>query len=124
MTAANIRSGGIVAGAIDPLSHNFFWAYLANAPTDAMTIFGFNTTTNQPIGVVANSTLPQTLPSSGSTNGDIAFDGAGNLFVVSNTGTSAAVGVIQGPLPTTAATPTPTLVNTRLTFFENAANNS
>jgi uncharacterized repeat protein (TIGR01451 family) len=124
VTAANIRSGGIVAGAVDPHSGNFFWAYLANAPQNAMTIFGFNTTTNQPIGVVANSNLPQTLPASGSTNGDIAFDGAGNLFVVSNTGTHAAVGVIDGPLPTTQEASTPTRANTRLTTFSNTDNNS
>jgi uncharacterized repeat protein (TIGR01451 family) len=124
VTAADIRSGGIVAGAVDPHSGNFFWAYLASAPHDAMTIFGFNTTTNQPIGVVANSTLPQTLPASGGSNGDIAFDGAGNLFVVSNTGTHAAVGVIAGPLPTTQQTPTPTRTNTRLTTFSNTDSHS
>jgi uncharacterized repeat protein (TIGR01451 family) len=125
VTAAGIRTQGIVAGAVDPRSGNFFWAYLANAPTNAMVVFGFNTTTNQPIGVVANSTLPQgATTGTAGTNGDIAFGGGGDLFVVSNTGTSAAVGVIPGPLPTTQLTPTPTFVDTRLTFFENAANNS
>jgi uncharacterized repeat protein (TIGR01451 family) len=126
VTAANIRSQGIVAGAVDPRSGNFYWAYLANAPRDRMVVFGYNTTTNQPIGVVAYSTLPQNVPTTGTTgsNGDIAFDGAGNLFVVSNTGTSAAVGVIQGPLPTTQQTPTPNLTNTRLTLFPNPNNNS
>jgi uncharacterized repeat protein (TIGR01451 family) len=126
VTTANIRSQGIVAGAVDPLSGNFYWAYLANAPRDRMVVFGYNTTTNQPIGVVAYSTLPQDVPTTGTTgsNGDIAFDGAGNLFVVSNTGTSAAVGVIQGPLPTSQQTPTPNLANTRLTLFPNPNNNS
>ncbi len=123
VTAAGIRSQGIVAGAIDPHSGDFFWAYLASAPVNRMVVFGFNTTTNQPIGVVANSTLPQETPASGGSNGDIAFDGAGNLFVVSNTGTNAAVGVIQGPLPTSESQ-TPTLVNTRLTTFANPQSNS
>jgi hypothetical protein len=65
VTAASIRSGGIVAGAIDPLSGNYYWASLASAPTNSLTIFGWNTTTNQPIGVVANSTLPQNVPARG-----------------------------------------------------------
>jgi uncharacterized repeat protein (TIGR01451 family) len=126
VTAANIRSQGIVAGAVDPRSGNFYWAYLASAPRDRMVVFGYSTTTNQPIGVVAYSTLPQDVPGPPSTagsNGDIAFDGAGNLFVVSNTGTSAAVGVIDGPLPTTEPTDL-TRPNTRLTTFPNPDNNS
>jgi uncharacterized repeat protein (TIGR01451 family) len=124
VTAATIGSGGIVAGDVDPLSGNFFWAFLANAPTNALTIFGWNTTTNQPIGVVANSTLPQTVPASGSTNGDIAVDRAGNLYVVSNTGTNAALGVIPGPLPTTQQPATPTLANTTLATYANPNSNS
>ena len=60
VTADSIRSGGIVAGAIDPLSGNYYWASLANAPlNNSMTIFGWNTTTNTAIGVVANSTWPE-----------------------------------------------------------------
>src|SRR5262249_21390771 len=80
--------------------------------------------TNTSIGVVVNSNLPQTVPSSGNTNGDMAFDQAGNLYVVSNTGTAAAVGVIQGPLPVTLRATTPTLINTTLATFANAASNS
>jgi uncharacterized repeat protein (TIGR01451 family) len=124
VTAANIASGGIVAGAIDPSNGNYYWAYLASAPTNAMTIFGWNTSTNTSIGVVANSNLPQTVPSSGSTNGDMAFDQAGNLYVVSNTGTNAAVGVITGPLPGATRALTPTVINTTLATFANSASNS
>ena len=47
VTAASIASGGIVAGAVDPLSGNYYWASLANAPTNAVTIFGWNTSTQR-----------------------------------------------------------------------------
>src|SRR5262245_40884534 len=126
VTAGSIRTGGIVAGAVDPLSGNFYWASLANAPINSMTIFGWNTTADQAIGVVANSTVPQNVPTTGTaaTNGDIAFDRAGNLYVVSNTGTAAALGVIAGPLATTQQTPTPTLIDRTLATLPNSASNS
>ena len=125
VSAQSIRDGGIVAGAIDPLSGNFYWASLANASvSNSLTIFGWNTTTNTSIGVVANSTWPQNNPGTGSTNGDIAFDAAGNVYVVSNSGTNAALGVIPGPLPTTQPATTPTLTDTRLTTFSNPNSNN
>src|SRR5262249_8666458 len=101
------------------------WAWFASAPTDAMTVFGWNTATNQPIGVVANSNLPQNITGgTAGTNGDIAFDRAGNLYVVSNTGTSAALGVIDGPLPTIQPLITPARLNQTLASFSNPANAS
>src|SRR5262245_8675417 len=39
VTAASIRTGGIVAGAIDPLTNDFYWAWLANGPSNVMTVF-------------------------------------------------------------------------------------
>ena len=124
VTAASIRSGGIVAGAVDRLSGNYYWASLANAPSNAVTIFGWNTTTNTSLGVVANSTWPEAVPSSGSTNGDITFDRNGNVLIVSSVGTNAALGVIQGPLPTTPQTNPPTLQDTRLTTYTNTNSNA
>jgi uncharacterized repeat protein (TIGR01451 family) len=46
------------------------------------------------------------------------------VYVVSNTGTAAGLGVIPGPLPTTQPASTPTLTDTRLATFSNAAANS
>ena len=109
VTRTSIRDGGIVAGAVDPLSGNYYWASLANAPNNSMTIFGWNTTTNTSIGVVANSTWPEDVPGSGGTNGDIAFDRNGNLYVVSSVGHEAAVGCHPGPAADDPATPPPTL---------------
>jgi fimbrial isopeptide formation D2 family protein len=125
VTPASIANGGIVAGAIDPLSGNYYWAAYANAPVNAITIFGWNTTTNTSIGVVANSTLPEIIPNtSASTNGDLAFDRHGNLFVVSSVNTNAATGVIQGPLPTTPQTNPPTLPDTTLATYSNPNSNA
>ncbi len=124
VTAASIASGGIVAGAVDPLSGNFYWASYANAPGGTLTIFGWNTTTNTSIGVVANSKLPEPLPATGSSNGDLAFDRNGNVYVVSSIGTSAATGVIPGPLPTTPQTSPPTLPNTTLATYANPNSNA
>ncbi len=125
VTAASIASGGIVAGAIDPLSGNYYWASLANAPTNAVTIFGWNTTSNTSIGVVANSTWPETNPGTTSgTNGDIAFDRDGDVFIVSSVTTNAALGLIKGPLPTTPQTTPPTLTDTRLTTYANPNSNA
>ncbi len=124
VTAASIATGGIVAGAVDPLSGNFYWASFANAPNGSITFFGWNTSTNTSIGVVANSSLPEDMPSSGGTNGDITFDRKGNVYVVSSVGTSTAAGVIPGPLPTTPQTSPPTLTDTRLTTYSNPNSNA
>ena len=124
VTAASIASGGIVAGAVDPLSGNFYWASYAAAPGGTLTIFGWNTTTNTSIGVVANSRLPETIPATGATNGDLAFDRNGNLYVVSSIATSAATGVIPGPLPTTPQTNPPTLPDTTLAVYPDPNSNA
>jgi large repetitive protein len=127
VTAGSISS--IVAGAVDPLSGNFYWAYYANAtagsPNGSITFFGFNTTTNTSLGIVARSTLPQALPlPSGGANGDFAFDSQGNVYVVSSIGTNAALGRIPGPLPTTPQTSPPVLTDTRLATYPNSNSNA
>ena len=126
VTAASIRSGGIVAGAIDPLSGNYYWASLANAPVDSMTIFGWNPTTNQSIGVVANSTVPQNVPGR-----HMPGPTATSRSTPPATCTSSATPGRQRPSVSSKARcrrasqpTTPTLVNTPLTTFDNTANNS
>jgi hypothetical protein len=125
--ASSISS--IVAGAVDPLSGNFYWAFYANStsgsPRGSLTFFGWNTTTNTSLGVVATSTLPQvgTLPSGGA-NGDFAFDSQGNVYVVSSIGTNAALGRIPGPLPTTPQTSPPALPMTNMATYPNPNSNA
>ncbi len=89
-------SGSLVAGAVNPANGIFYYAYASS--TGTMVLFAFNTTTNTAIGQVATASAPSF------NNGDIAFDGGGNLYWVGSSGTTAELGVIPGPIPTTAGT--------------------
>ena len=81
-------------GAVNPANGIFYYAYASS--TGTMVLFAFNTTTNTAIGQVATASAPLF------SNGDIAFDGGGNLYWVGSSGTTAELGVIPGPIPTTA----------------------
>ncbi|MEU2158358.1 hypothetical protein ABZ532_25665 [Streptomyces sp. NPDC019396] len=111
----------VVAGAIDPSSGIYYYAAFnpASAPGKAK-VYGFDTTTHTAIpGVIATFDLPTT--SVAGANGDIAFDAAGNLYIVTSANgvNDAAIGVVDGPLPTTgSATGTP-LSMTVLTHIDN-----
>ncbi|UBB18937.1 IPTL-CTERM sorting domain-containing protein [Comamonas odontotermitis] len=111
-----IRSDGI-----------FFMAHVSvpNADgTATLPIYAFNTNNNTYIGRVANLTLNlpagSDLARSGK-NGDITFDSAGNLYYTTEytltTDTTTSKGMLyqfDGPLPSTAGTPTPTLTSGRI----------
>ncbi len=86
--------GSLVAGALNPANGFFYYAY-ANG-TGTMVLYAFDTATNTSIGQVATASAP------GFSNGDIAFDGGGNLYWVGSSGATAELGVIPGPIPTTA----------------------
>ena len=86
--------GSVVAGAVNPANGIFYDAYASS--TGTMVLFAFNTATNASIGQLATASAPSF------SNGDIAFDGGGNLYWVGSSGTTAVLGVIPGPIPTTA----------------------
>ncbi|MFD5427655.1 hypothetical protein [Streptomyces sp. NPDC127084] len=95
----------VVAGAIDPSSGIYYYAALnpASAPGKAK-VYGFDTTTHTAIpGVIATFDLPTS--STAGANGDIAFDAAGNLYIVTSANgvNDAAIGIVDGPLPTTGS---------------------
>ena len=114
-TTATIPVGNaLVAGAVDPANGIYYYAsYTSNSNTAVL--YGFNTLTNTPIsGPIATITFP--LAATGANpNGDIAFDAAGNLYVLTQISNTAVVGIVQGPLPTTGINATPT-VTTLSTF--------
>lgn len=97
---------GFVAGAVDPTNAIFYYAeYTAGTSSTPgkATLYGFDTTTNSAIpGVIATFDLPDGAGTAGQ-NGDFAFDQTGNLYVLASTGTTRAIGVVKGPLPTTGS---------------------
>ncbi|MEV0192848.1 hypothetical protein AB0I39_30495 [Kitasatospora purpeofusca] len=109
-----------VAGAVDPANGIYYYANYFNG---VATLYGFDTTTHTAIpGIVATFPLPITAV--GGSNGDLAFDAAGNLYALSSLGTTAAIGRVDGPLPTTgSATGTP-LTSTTISAIDNPAANS
>ena len=96
------------AGAINTVNGFFYYGYATT--TGTMVLFAFNTNTNTLVGQIATATVPFF------SNGDIAFDAGGNLYWVGSSGTTAALGVIPGPIPTTAST-TRTLTGKTITTY-------
>ncbi len=90
---ANSNAGSVIAGAIDPATNVYYYA-VGGSPWK---VYAFDIATSSALGQVATI-------SGLSTNGDMAFDASGNLYVVSNSGASAAgtLARIEGPLPRTA----------------------
>lgn len=88
----------VIAGAIDPLTGIYYYVWVPDTPTGVWYFYGFNTTTNTPIGYMGSIS-----GMGSSANGDIAFDAAGNLYIVSNASDTASgiVSRVNGPLPTT-----------------------
>lgn len=92
----------VIAGAIDPTTGIFYFGDVggtASNPTMGQ-LFGFDTTTDTLISAAPLLTFPM-IP--GENNGDIAFDGAGNLYIVTSSATSGDLQAVSGPLPRTAA---------------------
>ncbi len=89
---ANDKASSVIAGAINPANGIYYYA----AGGSTWRLYAFNTSTNTFIGQVA------TISGLGG-NGDMAFDAVGNLYVVSNDGSTDAgtLARVNGPLPTT-----------------------
>jgi uncharacterized repeat protein (TIGR01451 family) len=89
----------VTGGAVDPTSGIY---YFGDVGTDGVTgqLWGFDTTTEQMVSPSPLVTFPAT---AGQNNGDIAFDGGGNLYIVTSSATAGTLETISGPLPRTAA---------------------
>jgi uncharacterized repeat protein (TIGR01451 family) len=123
-TGSSNVSGRFVAAAVDPVNGIYYYASFApgtaSTPPTA-TIYGFNTITNTAIpGVIGtmalgdgNSALAQ--------NGDIAFDAAGNMYLLSSNAVNAAINIVRGPVPTTGSAGGVRLTSTLLTKFASTA---
>ncbi|MEI5672350.1 MULTISPECIES: DUF7507 domain-containing protein [unclassified Nocardioides] len=92
---ANSSAGSVIAGAINPQSGIYYYA----SSGSSWKLFAFNISTSTALGQVG------TISGSGlSSNGDIAFDALGNMYVVSNADATAAGALarVNGTVPTTA----------------------
>jgi uncharacterized repeat protein (TIGR01451 family) len=105
-----------IAGDVNPATNVYYYAYYADGTA---TIYGFNTNTNTAIpGIIATAALP--VSGTGGFDGDMSFDAAGNLYLVTSLGTSAGVAVVPGPLPTTGSTTGTALISTTLQTFSSS----
>ncbi len=124
LTGSSNVSSRFVAGAVDPVNGVYYYASYApgtgSTPASA-TIFGFDTVTNTAIpgviGTVAlgdgNSTVGQ--------NGDLAFDGTGNMYLLSSDTVNVAINIVHAPIPATGSAGGVTLTSTLLSKFASTA---
>ncbi|MGH1523014.1 DUF7507 domain-containing protein [Leifsonia sp. L25] len=89
---------GVTAGAVDPTTGIY---YFGDVGTDGVTgqLWGFDTTTDQLVSPNPLVTFPAV---AGQTNGDIAFDGGGNLYLVASSTAGGTLEALSAPLPQTA----------------------
>ena len=116
---------GFVAGAVDPANDIYYYVAYASGTASRYatgTVYGFDTHTNTPIGgTIATFNLP-TGKDAAAQNGDIAFDSAGNMYVLSSSdATTVAIGVVDGPIPTTGSPSGVHLADTPLTSFPDSS---
>jgi uncharacterized repeat protein (TIGR01451 family) len=120
----SLASSSFVAGAVDPTTGFYYYvSYAAGSGGNPATgtVFGFNTATNTPVsGIIATFSLPTGLSTAGQ-NGDIAFDSAGNMYVLASDGTNVAIGVVRGPIPTTGSVTGVPLTDTVLSTFTSSS---
>ena len=91
-----------LAGAVDPTTGIYYFGDVGGTPSSPNfgELYGFDTATNTLISTTPLLTFPA-IP--GESNGDIAFDGAGNLYIVMSSVTTGDLKAIPGPLPQTVA---------------------
>src|SRR3984957_132608 len=119
-TGSSGISTAFVAGAVDP--GNGIYYYSSFAPSTGSTppiatIYGFNTVTNTAISGVIGTVALGTGNTGRSLNGDIAFDGAGDMYVLSSDSVNTAINIVPAPIPTTGSGSGVTLTSTLLSKF-------
>jgi uncharacterized repeat protein (TIGR01451 family) len=123
-TGSSSANDSFVAGAVDPANGIYYYAsYFAGTPTTSAyaNVYGFNTLTNTAIpGIIGRVNLG-TGNSTAGENGDLAFDGSGNMYVLSSDGAHVAINIVPAPLPLTGSSGGATLASKRQSFFASPA---
>ncbi|MFW6773799.1 beta strand repeat-containing protein [Nocardioides sp. CPCC 205120] len=92
---AGVASAPVTHGALNPLTGFYYYGGFSGS---SIQIYGFDTTANTSIGLVASGTIP-----TGGANGDWAFDQQGRLYVVGGANGSNVFSVIDQQLPTSGS---------------------
>ena len=123
-TGSSSANDSFVAGAVDPASGIYYYAsYFAGTPSTSAyaNVYGFNTLTNTAIpGIIGRVNLG-TGNSTAGENGDLAFDGSGNMYVLSSNGANVAINIVPAPLPATGSSGGATLTSKLQSFFASSA---
>ncbi|WP_067248375.1 DUF7507 domain-containing protein [Microbacterium resistens] len=102
LLGAGVAGAAVTHGAINAANGHYYYGGVTNG---TLNVYGFNTQTNQSMGLVASGPVPN-----GGGNGDWAFDSQGNLFVVAGgngAGTTNIVSVVEQEIPSTGGTTVP-----------------
>jgi uncharacterized repeat protein (TIGR01451 family) len=123
-TGSSSANDSFVAGAVDPANGIYYYAsYFAGTPSTSAyaNVYGFNTLTNTAIpGIIGRVNLG-TGNSTAGENGDLAFDGSGNMYVLSSNGANVAINIVPAPLPATGSSGGATLTSKLQSFFASSA---
>jgi uncharacterized repeat protein (TIGR01451 family) len=123
-TGSSGSNDSFVAGAVDPANGIYYYAsYFAGTSTTSAyaNVYGFNTLTNTAIpGIIGRVNLG-TGDSAAGQNGDLAFDGSGNMYLLSSNGTNVAINIVPAPVPLTGSSGGATLTSTLQSFFASSA---
>jgi uncharacterized repeat protein (TIGR01451 family) len=124
-TGSSGSSDSFVAGAVDPANGIYYYAsyFAGTSSTSAYAnVYGFNTNTNTAVSGIVGRVDLGTGNSTAGQNGDLAFDGSGNMYLLSSDATNTAINVVPAAsVPTTGSSSGATLTSKLLSSFASSS---